>query len=92
MGAKKGLHGQYAIECEKRNSLPNMSFTLSGYSFAIGPEDYVFEIEGFCMSALIGTDLPPGGPVAVFGYAFLRKWYSVYDLSNDVISLARAKR
>ena len=65
----KRPHGQYTIECEKRDSLPDMSFTISGYNFTIGPEDYVFETEGSCMSALIGKDLTPGGPVAVFRYA-----------------------
>lgn len=37
-------------------------------------------------------DLPePVGPLAILGDAFLRKWYSVYDLGSNSVGLALAK-
>ncbi|CAG8972594.1 hypothetical protein HYALB_00005363 [Hymenoscyphus albidus] len=92
IGAKKGYNGQYSIECEKRSSLPDMAFTLSGYNFSITPYDYILEIQGSCISSFMGMDFPePVGPLAILGDAFLRKWYSVYDLGKGTVGLAASK-
>ena len=54
IGAKKGYNGQYTVECDKRDSLPDMSFTLSGYNFTITPFDYILEVQGSCISSFMG--------------------------------------
>ena len=93
IGAKKSYNGQYTIECEKRDSLPDLTFTLTGYNFTIGPYDYILEVQGSCISALMGIDFPePVGPLAILGDAFLRKWYSIYDLGQNAVGLAKAKQ
>jgi len=92
IGAKKGYNGQYTVECDKRDSLPDMAFTLSGYNFSITPYDYILEVQGSCISSFMGMDFPePVGPLAILGDAFLRKWYSVYDLGKNTVGLAAAK-
>jgi saccharopepsin len=92
IGAKKSFTGQYTVECEKRDSLPDLTFTLSGHNFTIGPYDYIMEVQGSCISTFMGMDFPePVGPLAILGDAFLRKWYSVYDLGNNAVGLAKAK-
>jgi saccharopepsin len=90
MGAKKGYNGQYTVECEKRDSLPDMSFTLSGQEFTITPYDYILEVQGSCISSFFGMDFP-GDPLIILGDAFLRKWYSVYDLGKGRVGLAKSK-
>jgi len=93
MGAKKGYNGQYTVECDKRATLPDMSFTLSGYNFTITPYDYILEVQGSCISSFMGMDFPePVGPLAILGDAFLRKWYSIYDLKKGTVGLAAAKQ
>ncbi|KAG9230309.1 putative vacuolar protease A [Amylocarpus encephaloides] len=92
MGAKKGYNGQYTVECDKRDSLPDMSFNLSGYNFTITPYDYILEVQGSCISSFMGMDFPePVGPLAILGDAFLRKWYSIYDLGKGTVGLAASK-
>ncbi|KAK4982440.1 Vacuolar protease A [Elasticomyces elasticus] len=92
MGAKKSYNGQYTVECSKRDSLPDLTFTLTGYNFTITPYDYILEVQGSCISAFMGIDFPePAGPLAILGDAFLRKWYSVYDLGTHSVGLAKAR-
>lgn len=92
IGAKKGFTGQYSIDCDKRASLPDLTFKLNGKPFSITGYDYILEAQGSCISTLMGMDMPePVGPLIILGDAFLRKWYSVYDLGNDAVGLAKAK-
>lgn len=91
IGAKKGFNGQYTVECSKRDSLPDLTFNLSGYNFTITAYDYILEVQGSCISSFQGIDLGGNiGPLFILGDSFLRRWYSVYDLGNDAIGLAKA--
>ncbi|KAL8909179.1 MAG: hypothetical protein Q9207_000353 [Kuettlingeria erythrocarpa] len=92
IGAKKGYNGQYSIDCAKRDSLKDVSFTLTGHNFTITPYDYILEVQGSCISSFFGMDIPaPAGPLAILGDSFLRRWYSVYDLGTNSVGLAPAK-
>ena len=92
IGAEKSFNGQYTIDCEKRDELPDLTFTLTGHNFTIGAYDYILEVQGNCVSAFMGFDIPePAGPLAILGDAFLRQWYSVYDLGENAVGLAKAK-
>lgn len=92
MGATRHTNGQYSIACDARSRLPDITFTFAGHNFSIGPEEYVFDYEGYCISTFFANDYPPpGGPFAVIGRVFLRKWFSVFDLDAKTISFARAK-
>jgi len=92
IGAKKGWNGQYSVECSARDSLPDLTFTLTGHNFTITAYDYILEVQGSCISAFMGMDFPePVGPLAILGDAFLRRYYSVYDLGENAIGLAKAK-
>jgi len=91
IGAEKTWSGQYAIDCDKRDYLPDLTFTFDGYDFTISPYDYILDAGGSCISTITPMDIPePVGPLAIVGDAFLRRFYSVYDLGNDAVGLAKA--
>jgi len=91
MGAKKSYNGQYTVECAKRDTLPDLTFTLTGHNFTISANDYILEVQGSCISAIFGMDIPaPAGPLAILGDAFLRQWYTVYDLGTDSVGIAKS--
>ena len=93
IGAKKSWNGQFTIDCAKKTDLKEVTFTLAGYNFTLGPEDYILEASGSCLSTFMGMDMPaPVGPLAILGDAFLRKYYTIYDLGADTVGIATAKR
>ncbi|KAM3472319.1 hypothetical protein MY5147_005340 [Beauveria neobassiana] len=92
IGAKKGFGGQYSIDCKARDSLPDITFTLAGSNYTLPASDYILELGGSCVSTFTPLDMPePVGPIAILGDAFLRRYYSVYDLGKGAVGLARAK-
>lgn len=92
IGAKKGFGGQYTVDCAKKTTLPDITFTLAGSNYSLPATDYILELGGSCVSTFMAMDMPePVGPLAILGDAFLRRYYSVYDLGKGAVGLAKAK-
>ncbi|KAK6454451.1 aspartic proteinase precursor [Scheffersomyces xylosifermentans] len=92
IGATKSWSGQYQVECEKRDTLPDLTLNFAGYNFTLSAYDYILEVGGSCISVFTPMDFPqPIGDLAIVGDAFLRRYYSIYDLKKDAVGLAKAK-
>ena len=92
IGAEKNWSGQYTVDCNSRDSLPGFTFNFAGYNFTLTPYDYTLEVSGSCISVFTPMDFPkPIGDLAIVGDAFLRRYYSIYDLKKDAVGLAESK-
>lgn len=92
INATMSWSGQYSIDCSTRDKLPDLKLNFAGYNFTLTAYDYTLEVSGTCISAFTPMDFPkPIGDLAIIGDAFLRKFYSVYDLDKNAVGFAPAK-
>lgn len=100
IGAKKSpMGGQYTVDCNAIDSLPNMKFVFSGKSFELTPRDYILKMKSpipigdgeSCVSGFMGMKLPERmRTLMIVGDVFLRKYVSIYDVARDRVGLALA--
>lgn len=65
--------------CKDLDSNPTVGFSIGGTLFELKPSEYILDLEGQCMPAMMGMDL--GVDFFILGDTFLRKFYSVYDMN-----------
>uniref|UniRef100_A0A8C5LMF1 Peptidase A1 domain-containing protein n=1 Tax=Leptobrachium leishanense TaxID=445787 RepID=A0A8C5LMF1_9ANUR len=90
IGAQQAQNGNYIVNCNNVQSLPSISFTISGVQFSIPPSGYILQINGYCVVGFEETYLPSrnGQPMWILGDVFLRQYYSVYDVGNNQVGFA----
>lgn len=86
--------GTVDSSCKDLDKLPNVTITISGDEYVLTPEDYVFQATVLghtqCMAGFMGMDLPWPDTV-ILGDAFLKKYYTLFDMSHKQVGIARAK-
>jgi len=90
IGAKPTLTGQYTIDCEKVEDIPEITWTIGGKKYTIPGKDLVIQSTGMCIFAMMGMDFPKPGPQWILGDVFMRKYYTVFDYEEKRIGFAEA--
>ena len=91
IGAKKGFRGIYTVDCAEIPNMPSVSFEFGGHKFPLEAKDYILQTSGGCISPFMGLDLP-GLKLWIVGDAFLRKYYTVYDMEKHRVGFAHARK
>merc|ERR1711964_793788 len=92
-GATSILGKEYMVDCSKVASLPTLTVTLGGGKvFTLEGKDYTISMQGKCLFAFMGIDMPPSvGPIFILGDVFMRKYYTVFDYGNKQVGFAPYK-
>jgi len=89
IGGKKNWSGQYIVDCNTLDSLPEIALEFGGKEYTLSGHDYVLSVQGSCVSGFMGLDI--GMPLWIIGDVFLRKYYTVYDMGNTRVGFALSK-
>ena len=87
--------GQFFMDCNSIDSLPDIDFILNGQPFALAGKDYVLSItqqgQTQCISGFMGMDFPPTMDVEwILGDVFIGKFYTEFDMGSNRVGFAQA--
>ena len=60
IGAQRGWNGQYTVDCAKVPDLPDLTLYFDSKPYVLKGTDYILDVQGTCISAFAGLDMPNG--------------------------------
>lgn len=92
IGATSYGNGLWTVNCASISSMPLVTFRMNNINFAMTAATYVLPIAGLCFSSFSPLNLynNEGQLSWVMGDAFMSTFYTVLDIPNQRLGLARA--
>ncbi|EDW80653.1 uncharacterized protein Dwil_GK11645 [Drosophila willistoni] len=83
--------GEYVVNCNHIDRLPDISFIIGGQRFALQPRDYIIRLtdddgSALCLSAFTGMDTE----FWILGDVFIGRFYTAFDMGQLRIGFAPA--
>ncbi|KAF4621960.1 hypothetical protein G7Y89_g14386 [Cudoniella acicularis] len=88
---ERGSKTPPAVNCQKRGEMENITITLGEHDFILTPWDYTVEIDADGLTLCVTVIWPMPDRVTgiiALGSAFLRKFYTVFDLDDMTVGFA----
>merc|ERR1711897_19211 len=90
IGAKPNIMGEYTINCDDIDDVPDIVFTIDNKPYTIPGKSAIIQSQGTCLFAFMGLDFPPPGPQWILGDVFMREYYTVFNYLDQSIGFAPA--
>uniref|UniRef100_A0A8C6VK18 pepsin A n=1 Tax=Naja naja TaxID=35670 RepID=A0A8C6VK18_NAJNA len=89
IGGSQDYNGQYIVNCNVINELPDIVFTINGIQYPVPASAYIRQVRSFQSYCMSGFEIMPFHyDLWILGDIFLRLYYSVFDRANNMIGLA----
>jgi len=81
--------------CKGIENLPNVIVNIGSDEFVLTPDDYILKVTALgqteCLNGFMAMDLPIDDAV-ILGDVFLKAYYTVFDVTNKSVSIAKASK